>query len=63
MCICGHGLDRHYLDYAGPGIVGGVLGKCLHKDCECKKFEEKTCSTYTPTSQIWTPTFSWPMNW
>jgi len=38
MCTCSHGSDRHYLDYAGPGICGGVLTRCLEKDCGCKLF-------------------------
>lgn len=40
MCTCKHGDDRHYLDYAGPGICGGILGRCLEKDCPCTKFEK-----------------------
>ena len=35
MCYCGHGSDRHFLDYAGPGVLGGVLGKCLEDGCAC----------------------------
>lgn len=35
MCTCGHGADRHFLDYAGPGIAGGVLSKCLDEGCPC----------------------------
>ncbi len=38
MCSCTHGSDRHYLDYAGPGVLGGVLGRCLEKDCPCQRF-------------------------
>ncbi len=50
MCTCGHGSDRHYLDYAGPGICGGVLGKCLEKGCACKRFVEATQNTWYPQS-------------
>jgi len=38
MCTCKHGSDRHFLDYAGPGFCGGVLTRCLEKDCGCKLF-------------------------
>jgi hypothetical protein len=38
MCTCTHGSDRHFLDYAGPGVQGGVLGRCLEKDCPCQHF-------------------------
>lgn len=42
MCTCGHGSDRHYLDYAGPGVCGGILSRCLQKECSCKHFAEAT---------------------
>lgn len=35
MCGCNHGLDRHYLDYAGPGVAGGIPAKCLEEGCGC----------------------------
>lgn len=38
MCGCGHGMDRHYLDYAGPGIPAGIPTRCLEKDCSCKQY-------------------------
>lgn len=38
MCTCQHGSDRHYLDYAGPGVPGGILTRCLEKDCDCKLY-------------------------
>jgi len=38
MCTCTHGSDRHYLDYAGPGICGGILTRCLEEGCGCKLF-------------------------
>jgi hypothetical protein len=39
MCTCGHGGDRHYLDYAGPDICGGVLSRCLEAGCSCQQFK------------------------
>lgn len=39
MCKCGHGGDRHYLGYAGPGVCGGVLANCLEQGCNCQRFE------------------------
>jgi len=45
MCCCGHGSDRHYLDYAGPDVCGGVLSRCLEKDCPCKLFREASSWT------------------
>lgn len=39
MCTCTHGRDRHYLDYAGPGIAGGILTKCLAPGCGCRLFQ------------------------
>jgi hypothetical protein len=47
MCSCTHGSDRHYLDYAGPGVAGGILTRCLEPGCGCQMF--------TPTSVIVTP--------
>lgn len=38
MCSCSHGRDRHYLDYAGPGVCGAILSCCLEKDCPCALF-------------------------
>lgn len=38
MCTCAHGSDRHFLDYAGPGVCGGILSRCLEKDCGCERF-------------------------
>ena len=40
LCSCTHGSDRHYLDYAGPGVSGGVLSYCLVEGCPCKKFSQ-----------------------
>jgi hypothetical protein len=40
MCTCTHGADRHYLDYAGPGVAGGILTKCLEEGCDCILFLE-----------------------
>lgn len=47
MCTCTHGGDRHYLDYAGPGVCGGILGRCLEPGCPCQGF--------TPWNVILTP--------
>lgn len=38
MCSCTHGADRHFIDYAGPGIPGGVLTKCLEPGCPCCQY-------------------------
>lgn len=29
MCKCGHGMDRHFLDYAGHDVCGGVMTSTL----------------------------------
>lgn len=62
MCTCKHGSDRHYLDYAGPGVCGGILSRCLEPGCECKLFRKVTAyeisSQFWPTGQTWTPTSS-----
>jgi hypothetical protein len=53
MCYCGHGSDRHYLDYAGPGVCGGVFSRCLSKDCPCVQFRPVvTHSANTPAGWI-----------
>lgn len=38
MCTCTHGSDRHFLDYAGPGVAGGILTRCMEPGCECLMF-------------------------
>lgn len=50
-CICGHGLCDHYLECAGPGVVGCLTGKCLAKDCKCKSFVQQVVVIHvTPTT-------------
>jgi hypothetical protein len=44
MCACTHGADRHYLDYAGPGVAGGILTRCLEQDCPCQMFMPVTAT-------------------
>ena len=39
MCSCGHGSERHYLDYAGPGICGGILTRCTEEGCPCSMYK------------------------
>ncbi len=59
MCTCKHGQDRHYLDYAGPDVCGGVSGKCLELDCKCVRFV-RTPAIWTSTNTIITvPVVSW----
>lgn len=53
MCVCGHGQDRHYLDYAGPGVCGGVSGKCLEEGCKCERFMMQT--TFITWTNLWRP--------
>lgn len=57
MCSCTHGSDRHYLDYAGPGVCGGVLSRCLEKDCPCQQFTPVNVTvipvTLFPAGEIW----------
>lgn len=36
MCNCGHGQDRHYVDYAYG--IGCWWGRCLEPHCVCGKF-------------------------
>lgn len=50
MCTCGHGQDQHYLDYAGPGICGGVSGKCLEDGCPCRAYFLQTAVTIIPST-------------
>jgi hypothetical protein len=57
MCKCKHGSDRHYLDYAGPGVCGGILSKCLEPDCECKLFTK--AESYEVPSQLWPTGQTW----
>mgnify|MGYP003576013646 CR=1 FL=1 len=48
MCTCTHGADRHYLDYAGPGVAGGILTRCLQEGCECILFVEVSAAVFVP---------------
>lgn len=61
MCMCGHGQDRHYLDYAGPAVCGGISGRCLERGCNCAAFVFQTVTTTYPTviyhPGYWTPLF------
>jgi hypothetical protein len=55
MCICRHGQDRHYLDYAGVGVCGGISGKCLEDGCKCTAFTLQTVTYFSNT--IYHPTY------
>lgn len=61
MCKCGHGADRHYLDYAGPGVCGGILGKCLEKNCPCTLLVWNTVTMYAANVTYSLPTVTWPV--
>ena len=54
MCSCTHGSDRHYLDYAGPGVAGGILTRCLEPDCKCEMFTPMPSNVVT-VPVIWRP--------
>ena len=54
MCVCKHGMDRHYLDYAGVGVCGGVVTRCLNPDCDCKRYEPRTGWTLWVVRAIYT---------
>ena len=47
-CECGHGMGEHFIDYAGPGICGGVMTKCLEKGCGCLLYKQATTFYYAP---------------
>jgi hypothetical protein len=57
MCICSHGSDRHYLDYAGVGVCGGILGKCLESGCACLIYVQSSAITHAIPTTI-TPAWS-----
>jgi len=46
MCTCGHGSDRHFIDYAYG--VGCWFGHCLEKDCDCKRFIQPAATYWFP---------------
>jgi hypothetical protein len=49
MCTCKHGQDRHYLGYAGPGVCGGISGKCLEAGCKCEAFVFQAVTFFSNT--------------
>ena len=52
MCTCGHGADRHYIDYAGPGVCGGILTRCLEGKCPCVLYTVDTSPPMLPSGVI-----------
>jgi len=43
-------MGRHYVDYAGPTVIGGIMGHCF--DCSCTHYASMVLATW-PMKPTW----------